>query len=88
MRTWLIGIAVVVVSAALGVGAAYGGNAVLENYRAQHPAAVRTVPNQNEWRGNGGMPARYRQSDEIRQRVRDRIEVFQGTRSGNKNPKR
>jgi hypothetical protein len=87
MRTWLIGIAVVAVCAALGVGAAYGGNAALQAYRAQRTEAVQTVRESNPQRWDIKKPAQYRPFNGSRQGSHNRTDVSRSDRSGNSNPK-
>jgi hypothetical protein len=78
MSKWLIGIGVSLVSAALGVAAAYGGIAVLNAGRLQNAEAVQSVRDTGDWdvcrerMEDGGWTDKFR----------DRRRMFQDWRSG------
>jgi hypothetical protein len=77
MRTWLIGIAVAVVAAALGVGAANGGSAVMKAYRPQNAAVEIVRPaNVPAWFGGRSRGERLRDGsrDGRPERMRDRMQ--------------
>ena len=53
MRKWIIGAGVVIVSLALGVGAAYGTSRLIKTYRPQIRQTVQSVRGNNTFRNNG-----------------------------------
>ena len=83
MRTWLIGIAVTVVAAGLGVGAAYGGSQLVKTYRPEIAEAVRSARGQDvRGAGDGAAYCDPARLGGIRDRLKGRIERFCGRRSG------
>jgi len=87
MRTLLIGIAVAAAAAALGVGAAYGGSAVMKTYRDQNAAAVQTLrPGECPETNNDSQFERMR--DRMQGRMQDRMNFFREDGSGTNNPRR
>jgi hypothetical protein len=84
MSKWLIGIGVSLVSAALGVAAAYGGVQVLKAHRLQNAEAVQTVRESDGWGICGERPADRRTFD----RMQDRRGMFRDWMPGIENPER
>jgi hypothetical protein len=88
MRSWLIGIGVAVLAGALGVGAAYGGSALLKTYR---PELIQAVQSErvNEPRDGGfwmmGPDAGscdFAAPGGFRERMRDRMDRIRDRRQG------
>ncbi len=88
MRSWLIGIGVAVLAGALGVGAAYGGSALLKTYRpeliqAVHPERVNEPRDGGFWMmGPGVQLGDPNGPGGMRERLKDRIDKFRDRRSG------
>lgn len=88
MRTFLIGMVVAAAAAVLGVGAAYGGNAVLKTYRVQNAEPVRIISESGEDCVIRELPGGVRPFGGMREWMRDRQELFRDLRSESGNPKR
>ncbi len=89
MRNGLIGIAVALAAAALGVGAAYGSSQLLKTYRPQIVQAVQSARGSDAWYADhpmmgsdGGMPWGAGGSSGIRDRLRDFADKYRDRRSG------
>jgi hypothetical protein len=88
MRSWLIGVGVVVVAGALGVGAAYGGSELLKTYRPEPAQAARSDRGPGAW--GPGFPMMDSDAavcgpadrDGIRERMRDRMQEFRDQGQG------
>ena len=88
MRTFLIGLVVAAAAAVLGVGAAYGGNAVWKTYRVQNAESVRVISESGEDCGIRELPAGARPFGGMRDRMRDRMEWFRDLESQSGKPER
>jgi hypothetical protein len=86
MRTWMIGILVAVVAAALGVGAAYGGSELFRTYARERAEAIRTECEFEEEYHKGPLPFLGRMPDRMRGRLWDRLEQFRENRLEDTSP--
>jgi hypothetical protein len=88
MRTWMIGILIAVLAAALGVGAAYGGSELLRTYARERADVMDADPELEVECHEGRMPFFGRLPNRMRETLWDRMEQFRDHRLEDSNPER